>query len=160
MTLTSQTSRIIDYLRVADVIVQDMYAQLPLERQPFAGGVFCLADNAGQLIASFVVGSVPDEKRAKYWELAHEKVARMIASGAVSSRATRDPAQGRWAGALRGKESKLCASFSGLPENFDEIVVARALVDGEDLTPEEGRVLLSENADFKALFASGKIPWD
>lgn len=158
--LTLNASAIIDYIRTAEVVMQDLVPHLPVDRRSAAGGVFCLAHSSGRFLASFVVGVVPAEKHTKYWELAHEKVSRMLANGHTSSRETREPAAGKWAGALCGKGADLCAAFSGLPENFDEVLVARVLVNCEDLSLEEARLLLHDNTDFRSLFASGKIPWD
>jgi hypothetical protein len=84
------------------------------------GGYFCLADGrTGFPYAIVLIGSVPEEKSAKYLALCQEKALRLVSNPQhVSSWESRDPENGKWGGAVR--VDNLIYSFSGFPELGDE----------------------------------------
>ncbi|HEY4498740.1 MAG TPA: hypothetical protein VJH94_01615 [Candidatus Paceibacterota bacterium] len=124
------------------------------------GGYCCVADHEGRIHAVFLVGQLPDrEKREKYFYLCQEKAARLAQhSDHISSWQSRNPQDGRWGGAVKGREFIL--SFSGLPELWDEasmLVAARSFY--PRLISEEGSTeieKLSGNPHVQKLLATVK----
>lgn len=113
------------------------------------GGFLTIADLAGQPLLVMLIGTSPEDRLVRYWRNSLEKALRTSLTGLASSRASRDQDRERWIGALRGR--KLIGSFSGLPENFDEILVADVLVRTRDLASSQAKDLLNHNEDFAKL---------
>lgn len=90
------------------------------------GGYLCIARLDGIPLLVVRVGEPDEAKLARYIEFCQEKAARLAQNpDHVLSRASRDPDQNRFGGAVRGKD--YIASFSGFPEDLDEVVSAMTL---------------------------------
>lgn len=87
------------------------------------GGYLCIAEDiTGYPYAVVLIGSVPDEKHAKYFSLCQEKSTRLASHpDHVSSWQSRDPDGNKWGGAI--KVNHLIFSFSGGPELGDEALM-------------------------------------
>lgn len=149
----------VDAYRIAQDVLRNLLPHLPETERHRSGGVFCLADSAGQPICAFRVGTVPPNKLQQYWGYALEKAARIGANGDDSSRMTRDADREHWAGAFRVESSDFIGSFSGLPESFDEIFVVNLMMDVGDMTVAEAFELLKDNPDFERLHREGACIW-
>lgn len=142
----------LDAGRYAEIARQTLLVLLPHVAKgddPRTGGYLTVADHAGQPLLVMLIGHSPVERLGRYWRNSLEKAQRTALSRTACSRATRDAARERWIGALLGKTT--IVSFSGFPENFDEILVADVLVQMGDLGAKEARYLLYENEDFRRL---------
>lgn len=100
-----------------------------------SGGFFCLSgENMAPLVLIEPYGEMSEEKRGKYAELAREKLVRLSSFPSHStSYQSRNPdavivdsqknerSWGKWGGAVRAGD--YIASFSGLPELWDEAIM-------------------------------------
>ena len=75
----------------------------------------------GQIVLLTFVGSVPEEKKAKYFAFAQEKAKRLFGhpEHLTSEESKNDDLQ-QYGGAIRGR--RYIYSFSGLPANGDSLV--------------------------------------
>ncbi len=93
----------------------------------YTGGYIVAADaQTGLPLGSLFVGDVPDDKAARYIELAQEKPLRLAANmtklGHVLSWQSRDPEANLWGGAVYIRIGNIILSFSGFPELWDEAI--------------------------------------
>jgi hypothetical protein len=117
--------------RITDGIRWSFAAALDLfggdeEMKQRIGAYFCVADlSTGKPVLISLLGTVLEEKAPKYLELCQEKPDRLRKHPKhVSSWQSRDPASGKWAGAV--KVGGHILSMSGFPEMLDEAVCLRA----------------------------------
>lgn len=122
---------------------------LPKEERLFAGGTFSLTDEHGVPYFGFQVGDPPLEKRQGRWARSFEKSLRAAHGHCKTSRATRQPVLDRWGGSLWGNFSMYRGSFSGFPEDYDEIFVADVMVAARDMSAAEAKRQLGPNKTFK-----------
>jgi hypothetical protein len=139
------------YLPLANQALAKLLTHLKKEEPGPVGGFFSLTDQEGQPLLVFQVGMPPVEKLKGRFERALEKPLRAALSGHTTSRATRDEERDRWGGALYGGITDVHAGFSGLPEDYDELLVADVLVSAGDLSPLEAFKQLSDNETFSTL---------
>ena len=98
------------------------------------GGVFVILDSkTGVLVFACLVGKASPEKAKKYFEVALEKANRVFVEKLQTSADSRDPDNGKWGGAIRGKV--FIYSFSGLTEAQDEVCSIAACMDLNDELP-------------------------
>jgi hypothetical protein len=108
------------------------------------GGYFCLATSSGLPLLVASCGSPGEGKAEKYLAFCQEKARRLGSQPEHSlSLESRDEAQDRWGGAVRG--GNFIASFSGFPERLDEVVSAAVLCMLDDLSIGEARRRLRGN---------------
>ncbi len=111
---------------VATQVVRHFY-RLSGDESPNVGGYLVVADSGtGLPLGSIFVGDVPDDKAARYIELAQEKAIRLSkkisTEGHVLSWESRDEAADCWGGAVLVSLSDIILSFSGFTEMWDEAV--------------------------------------
>ncbi len=84
----------------------------------------------GKILLAVGIGSLDENKRAKYHEFSLEKANRLLTNSEhLSSWQSRDPANGKWGGAIRATKGDVIISFSGLPELLDEAVCLRLAIE-------------------------------
>jgi|GEM_PF-2346212 len=118
-----------------------------LESAGNAGGYYCIADQGTILpLAIIPVGEIPSDKGAGRAARCIEKAARLSRHPRHDrSWESRDPERDMWGGAVRGR--RFIHSFSGLPEELDEVfccIVACAL---GDMSKESARRMIGEVFD-------------
>lgn len=150
-TLATRPPDAAKYVRLANEALARLLRHLPEKDKERTGGFFCLTDEEGQPRLVFQVGEVPVNKLAQYWRNANEKPHRTSLRQGTSSRDSRDENRERWIGSLWADGPNIYGSFSGLPENFDEILVADVLVRAGDASVEEVLDALVRNEDFVRL---------
>lgn len=102
-----------------------------MKRPDKRGGYVCIATRTGEVLAIFLVGTVPNEmKAAIYRAYCQEKAQRLgRKSNHISSWESRDESIMCYGGAVRAGE--LIFSFSGFPEHWDEAcMIALANISG------------------------------
>jgi hypothetical protein len=96
------------------------------------GGYLCVADQNGRPLLILAFGQVNEEKLPKYLEFCQEKALRLASHPEhISSWQSRNEAESRYGGAVRGK--RYIFSFSGLPEKLDEVMTISLAMRCEDL---------------------------
>ncbi len=96
-----------------------------------SGGYLCVRRSTGSRdlppLVVILVGSAPLGKAAKYCNFAQEKAQRLSDHpDHLSSWQTRDESADQYGGSVRGES--LIASFSGLPEHADELLVVQVML--------------------------------
>jgi hypothetical protein len=147
-----------DWVAQAGTVLGNLLPHLPETDDHHFGGVFCLARSNGQPILVTVVGDVARNKHPQCWTHALEKATRIGKNGDDSARLTRCPPE-QWAGAFRSRASGFIGSFSGLPEDFDEIFVVNLMVDIGAMEPHEAFELVRDNPEFERLRKAGACIW-
>lgn len=118
------------------------------------GGYLCIADKTGHPLCIAPIGEMPEEKRKQYFRNAVEKAERLAYTskyaGHLFSRTSRDEKREQWGGAISG--TRFIWSFSGLPEDGDEIFMAILAAQRGDLTRTEvGCIEMANNVYFEKL---------
>jgi hypothetical protein len=112
-----------------------------------AGGYLCIADRTGVPLLVAEIGSMPEEKRKQYLRNALEKAERLSYTSRygdhVVSRQSRDESRERWIGAVCGRQ--FIYSFSGLPEDGDELFVILLAFQRASISENDVRRCLAEN---------------
>lgn len=140
-------SQIFDHL-----VRHDLFRQM-LEEKEKRGMFALLSDPAGADILGFRLGSAPDLRFKDFDFFGHEKVARLgTYPEHVTSResASERKEDGRFPGAIRCKHSR--RGGSGLTSNLDELFsvlwALESVIWRDELTVEQARAILTQNADF------------
>ena len=128
---------------------------------PYTGGYFLVADpQTGFPLGSLFIGDVPDDKAARYIELAQEKplrlAANMISLGHVLSWQSRNPEENLWGGAVYIRIGNVILSFSGFPELWDEAIGLVTASIGLNV-PATSLVPLAEISSNRAFFRLMKL---
>lgn len=118
----------------ANSILISVRGLLEKELEGRAGGYLVVADQKGLPVFLDRMGEIPEEKLNQYYTNALEKVRRLAYAhrfaGHKLSRQSRDENRQEWIGAAAGND--WLWSFSGFPEDCDEVfVVALALGCGD-----------------------------
>ena len=86
------------------------------------GGYFAFTDQVGRPLLLSLIGTVPHEKLDRYRTFCLEKAARLASHVSHDlSRESRNPAKDQYGGAI--KSLPYILSFSGLPEELDELLM-------------------------------------
>ena len=111
------------------------------------GGFLCIMDKkTGAIVGTFLVGSVPVEKAARYLALAPEKATRLfvhINDGHLTSYESRNPDADQWGGAIVGE--RFIYSFSGYPEDGDSFIVTSTAYAVGDLKEEKREEIIKRS---------------
>lgn len=101
-----------------------------------SGGYLCIANHHGVPILVAQIGDIAEDRRVGCLGNAMEKAARLgVRSGHVMSRQSRDPANERYGGAIRG--TLHIFSFSSYPEDLDELLMMSVAARVGELTREQ-----------------------
>lgn len=119
--------------------------QAILKEKGSLGGYLCIArEEDGLPLAVILFGDMPREKCEGRLEFSQEKAKRLASHpDHKTSWESRDPANNKWGGAIRGK--KYIISVSGLPEELDEVVSALFAYAINDLDVEDAKAFLAAN---------------
>lgn len=121
-----------------------------------AGGYLCVADRKGLPVFLLRMGEVPEDKLNQYHTNALEKAMRLSYTyaygGYTLSRHSRDENRQRWTGSVLG--NLWIWSFSGFPEDCDEVFMVALALGYGDISHHRALVLLragevDENPHFK-----------
>ncbi len=111
------------------------------------GGYLCVADRKGLPVFLVRMGEIPEEKLNQYYTNALEKALRLSYAhafdGHMLSRQSRNEARQRWTGAVSG--TIWIWSFSGFPEDCDEIFTVALALGYGDISYIEALRLLRHN---------------
>lgn len=136
--MSEQGLNVIRCISTAEILLPSILSYIGSETEirGRAGGYLCVADKTGHPLCIAQIGDVPEEKRQQYFRNAIEKANRL---GVLSlwvdhrfSRQSRNEQRERWGGAVRGRH--FIWSFSGLPEDGDEMFMAILGARYDDLT--------------------------
>lgn len=115
------------------LVMQPIVLRALKDQNRVPGGYLTIADMDGAPLLIVGLGVVDMRKKAKYLRLSQEKARRLARevreNQHVLSRQSRNPERNQWSGAVAGN---FCiASFSGLPEDLDEVFAAVVLRDSD-----------------------------
>jgi|SRR3989344_3981170 len=129
----------INFVVKANSILISMLEILGPDLEGRAGGYLVVADEKGLPVFLDRLGEIPEEKLNQYYTNALEKALRLSHvqqfAGHSLSRDSRDEKRQRWTGAAVGKN--WIWSFSGFPEDCDEIFTVSLALGYGDLTHHE-----------------------
>ena len=128
-----------------NLIFIELLHALSVELDGRAGGYLCVSDMEGLPVFLLRMGEMPEEKLNQYYTNALEKALRLSYTrqfaGYTLSRDSRDEERQRWTGAISGKS--LIWSFSGFPEDCDEMFMVTLALGYGDISYHEACVLLN-----------------
>ena len=102
------------------------------------GGYFCVADEHGNPLLLIPIGSIADGKAEKYRTFCLEKAKRLASYRSHDlSRESRNPDREQWGGAV--KAWPYIFSFSGFPEELDELLMFMVAVKTKTMSKEVAR---------------------
>lgn len=151
MAELAQPFRAARYIALAEHSLARLLPHLPDGEKHRTGGFISLGDQVGQVRLLAQIGPVSIDKLAAFSRNANEKVLRTALTDSALSRDTLDEKRERYAGGVAAKDFSAYGGFSGLPQNFDEILVIDVFVATNDLDPEDAVRLLRTNPDFVRL---------
>lgn len=151
-------------LRILDATDKCLNALLEMDENPEPlrqGGYFTLRDGTtNDILFAIKVGSVPPEKRMKYYHLSLEKGDRLFKTQRrherhVTSSESRNPEKNQYGGAIITVERKppYILSFSGLTEDADEALMASVAIKLGWLSPKWAHMMANayRNTTYKQL---------
>lgn len=123
------------FAEVKQAVRESMAEVLEIAKpEGYSGGYFCLKviGAEGFLIEPMLVGEIEDEKGKRSLAFCQEKAHQLekhVPEGHVLSRQSRNPENNEWGGAIliENGHTKYIFSFSGLPEDLDEITMLRTV---------------------------------
>lgn len=143
------TFAVMSYASIALSAFEMILPLMPKKERKNAGGTFALTDKNGVPHFGFPVGRSLKSKRAGRWRRAFEKSARAARLAHKTSRQSRNPKEDKWAGSLWCSLGQVRGSFSGFPEDWDEIFVATVLLGSHDMSLAEAFRQLENNKTFQ-----------
>jgi hypothetical protein len=106
------------------------------------GGYVSVTNLSGSLLLCCAIGDFSVEKRADYIAFSQEKAVRLAANASHSlSSQSREPDLMKFGGAVKGEN--IIVSFSGCPEEVDELISVLVLRELDELTREKAKELLA-----------------
>lgn len=137
--------------RLFEVVLSKIGSDKDMEGR--LGGYLCIADRTGLPVLVVRLGEMSTAKATQYFRNALEKALRLALisgrCGDTLSRHSRDETRERWAGAVLGDE--YVWSFSGLPEDADEMFVILLAHTEYDLSLYDASLLAGSNRYFEGL---------
>jgi hypothetical protein len=124
-----------------------------LEEQQKQGGFLCIADKTGRPLVIHALGSPTAEKWDACLAFCEEKV-RRLGMNPTHQRSwqSRNPEQLQYGGAVRGED--FIVSFSGFPEELDEVIAGMALYEGADLSEVADLARILEDNSFVVAYGA------